>query len=73
MLNIRVASASHVRRYCVELTRRGGWEAWLEEDTTIRWREIHEDWHHVERTVAKMRREVEALIDRGWTLQSVTR
>ena len=72
MLNISVASAHHFRRYCVERTRRGGWEAWLEEDATIRWREIYQDWHRVERAVAKMRREVEALVDHGWTLQRVT-
>lgn len=72
MLTISVASANHLRHYCVERTWPGGWEAWLEEDATIRWREIHQDWHRVERTVAKMRREVEGLIDRGWTLQPVT-
>ncbi len=69
MLNISVASASHVRRYSVERNRRGGWEVSLEEDATVRWREIYEDWHRVERTIAKIRREVEALVDRGWTLQ----
>ena len=73
MYNISVASPDHVRRYCMELTRRGGWEVWLEEDKTTRWSENYEDWHRVERAVAKMRREVEGLLDSGWTLQSVTR
>ncbi|MEQ1911047.1 MAG: hypothetical protein ABMA15_19665 [Vicinamibacterales bacterium] len=69
MFDLSVASAHHVRHYCVTLAGDSGWEVTIEEDRAVQFRETLEDWHHVERSVARMRREVSELLDRGWQIQ----
>ena len=71
MFNLNLVSAGHIRHYSIVLAGAAGWEARLEEDRAVRWRETYEDWHRVERTLARLEREVEGLIEQGWTVQPV--
>jgi hypothetical protein len=71
MLDLSVVSANHVRHYCVALAGDAGWVLTIVEDKEICWRETHADWHRVERSVAKMWREVSDLLERGWRIQPV--
>lgn len=68
MFDPNVASAHHVRHYRVTLAGQFGWEVTIEEDQAVRVRETHEDWHHVERSLARIKREVSDLLDRGWRI-----
>jgi hypothetical protein len=72
MFNVDVVSADCVRRYSVALAGAAGWEVTLEENRSIRWRETHADWHRVERALARVRREVSDLLERGWTIRAVS-
>jgi len=73
MFDVNIVSAGHVRHYSVVLTREAGWEAKVEEDRAVCWRETYEDWHRVERTLARVRQEVSDLVGRGWTVQPASR
>ena len=68
MFDVNVVSAEHVRRYSIVLAGSAGWEARLEEDRSLCWRETCADWHRIERTLARFRREVSDLVDRGWMI-----
>jgi hypothetical protein len=69
MFDVNVVSAEHVRRYSIVLAESSGWEASLEEDRSLCWRETQADWHRMERTLARFRREVSELLDRGWRIE----
>ena len=71
MFDLNVASAHHVRHYSVTLAGEFGWEVTIEEDQAVRVHETHEDWHRVERSVARIKREVSELLDRGWRILPV--
>jgi hypothetical protein len=73
MFDVNVVSADRERHYCVAPVGAAGWEITVEEDRAIRWREIYDDWHRVERMVARLQREVSELLDRGWTIQPASR
>jgi hypothetical protein len=73
MLDLNLVSANCVRHYSVTLTGEAGWEAKTEEGTHVLWRETYEDWHRVERTVARLEREVSELLTNGWTIQAASR
>jgi len=69
MFDMNVICADRLRHYSISSAGDEGWEARLEEDRTVRWRETYDDWHRVERTLARMQREVSELLERGWTIQ----
>ena len=70
MFDVNVVSAGRVRHYSVSLAGDGGWEVTVEENRSMQWHETLADWHRVERTLARVRSEVDDLLDRGWTLQT---
>ena len=72
MLDVRLVSAEHVRRYSISLAGADGWDITLEEDRALRWKETWTDWHRVERARARVEREVKALLDLGWRLAPVS-
>lgn len=73
MFDLNLVSANRVRHYSIILAGAAGWEATLEEDRAVQWHETYEDWHRVERTLARVEREVSDLLDHGWTIQPVNR
>ena len=73
MFDVNLVSSTHERHYSVSLTGSSGWEARLEEDRSVSWRETHADWHRMERTLARVRREVSDLLERGWVIQPISR
>lgn len=70
MFDLNLASAGHVRHYTVVLAGEAGWEVRVEEDRAVRWSETYADWHRVERSLARLKREVSELLARGWTIQA---
>ncbi|MGC4082845.1 MAG: hypothetical protein QM736_12210 [Vicinamibacterales bacterium] len=70
MLDVNVVSAGRIRHYSVALHGIEGWEVTIEENRSLQWREVLEDWHRVERTLQRVRSEVEDLLEQGWTLQT---
>ncbi|MBS1817867.1 MAG: hypothetical protein JSU08_08065 [Acidobacteria bacterium] len=70
MFDVNLVTAGRVRHYSVALHRADGWELTIEENRTVRWREVVEDWHRVERRIERVRSEVEGLLEQGWTLQT---
>ena len=73
MFDLNVVSAGRVRHYSVALTGAAGWEVRIEEGRAVEWRETYEDWHRVERSLARVKREVSDLLAHGWTIQSASR
>lgn len=73
MFDLNLASAGHVRHYTVVRASESGWEVRVDEDRAVRWRETYEDWHRVERSLARLKREVSDLLARGWTIQPSSR
>jgi hypothetical protein len=73
MFDVNIASAGHVRHYSVVLAGAAGWEAKVEEDRAVCWRETYEDWHRVERTLARVQQEVSELVRSGWTIETASR
>jgi hypothetical protein len=66
MFDICLRLADHVRHYSVHPASPSGWEAKLEEDQELRQRDLYQDWHRVERAIARFEREVLELIASGW-------
>jgi hypothetical protein len=56
----------HVRRFSVTSAGQAGWEVRVEEDAAVVRRLCYTDWHRVERALDVMRREMQALVSRGW-------
>ena len=73
MFDVNVVSANSLRHYSIAPASAAGWEAKLEENHAVRWREIYEDWHRVERMLARMRQEVSELVEQGWTVLPANR
>jgi len=73
MFDLNLASAGHVRHYTVVLAGEAGWEVRVEEDRAVRSSDTYEDWHRVERSLARVKREVSELLARGWTIESASR
>lgn len=67
MFDVRIASKTRVLHYSAETREDIGWEVKVEEDCAVRQRKVYEDWHRVERSVARMEREVATLLRCGWT------
>lgn len=70
MLDVNLVSAGRTRHYSVVLADAGGWEVTVEENRSVQWHETLGDWHRVERTMTRLRHEVDDLLDQGWTLQA---
>lgn len=62
--------ADHVREYSVSARQGAGWEVKLEEDRTLKRHARYHDWHRVERTLVRFRREVADLTAQGWQIQA---
>jgi len=73
MFDVNVVSANRVRHYSVAPAAVAGWEVKLEENDAVRWREIYEDWHRVERRLDRMKQEVSDLVEQGWTILGANR
>ena len=73
MFDLNLASAGHVRHYTVVLAGEAGWEVRVEEDRAVRSSDTYEDWHRVERSLARVKREISELLARGWTIESASR
>ncbi len=69
MFSLNVVSEGRVRRYSITLAGSAGWEVKLEENTALCWREVYEDWHRVERSRARVQREISELLSHGWTIE----
>ncbi|MFN7914894.1 MAG: hypothetical protein U0Q55_06105 [Vicinamibacterales bacterium] len=69
MLDVNLVSAGRTRHYSVALAGGGGWEITIEENRSVQWHETLGDWHRVERTLTRLRHEVDDLLEQGWTLQ----
>jgi hypothetical protein len=61
----------HVRSFQVRLARAGGWEAWQQVDQQIVEQQRHTDWQRVEQTLARFAREIEDLLEQGWSETSI--
>ena len=72
MFDVNVVSENRVRHYSIGRATEVGWEAKLEENHSVRWKETYEDWHRVERTLTRMKQEVSDLLDQGWTLSTAS-
>lgn len=68
MFDLSLRFADHVRRYSVCAASPSGWEVRLEEDRELRLRTLYQDWHRVERVIARFEREVGHLTERGWQI-----
>ena len=68
MLDLSLQSAEHVRHYSVCAVSPSGWELRFEEDRELRDRSFYQDWHRIERAVARVEREVRQLVDSGWMI-----
>lgn len=68
MLDLSLQSAGHVRHYSVSAVSPSGWELRFEEDRELRQRSFYQDWHRVERAIAKIEREVGQLLESGWMI-----
>jgi hypothetical protein len=66
MYRLSLRSADHVRHYSIVSTGQSGWEVKLEEDETLRRRDLYQDWHRVERALALFELEVSELTAQGW-------
>lgn len=73
MFDLNLASAGHVRHYTVVLAGEAGWEVRVEEDRAVRRSKTYGDWHRVERSLARVKREVSELLAHGWTIQPASR
>lgn len=66
MLDLSLQFADHVRHYSIAPVSPSGWEMRFEEDRELRQRSFYQDWHRVERAVARVEREVRQLLESGW-------
>jgi hypothetical protein len=66
MFALRLRHADHVRRYTISFAGTAGWEVRLEEDSTLRRRDLYQDWHRVERAIALFEQEAVSLREQGW-------
>ena len=68
MFSVSIRCADHVRQYSVSPRPGDGWEVRLQEDAELRLCVTQRDWHRVERTVARMKVEIDALLADGWRI-----
>ena len=68
MFDLSLRCADHVRRYSICSAGTSGWDVKLEEDRTVRRRDLYQDWHRVARARALFEREASALTATGWSV-----
>jgi hypothetical protein len=66
MFSRELTRAGHTRNFVITSVRAEGWEVRVEEDSRVLRRNRYTDWHRVERALASIEREVEALTELGW-------
>lgn len=62
----RLHHDGHTRRFAIA-ERGGAWEVRAEEDSRLVRQAHYDDWHRVERALTRIRVEVRALEESGWT------
>jgi hypothetical protein len=65
LLATTLVRADHIRSFHVHPIP-AGWEAFKREDHRVVHQQRYTDWHRVERTLTRFRREIAALIEQGW-------
>jgi hypothetical protein len=70
MFSRQLILAGHTRSFVITSSHAEGWEMRVEEDSRVLRRTRYTDWHRVERALASLEREVEALTARGWRMTS---
>ena len=58
MFDKRLRHAEHIRHYSITSSEESGWEVRLEEDDTLRRHTYYQDWHRVERAMARFAKRV---------------
>jgi hypothetical protein len=58
--------ADHVRSFHIRPVPGAGWEAAEREDQRVLEQRSYTDWHRVEQTLARFRREIAHLREQGW-------
>jgi len=72
MFSIALQHDRHTREYAVTPSGGSGWELTLQEDHRTT-RQVHyTDWHRLERAVAVVGLEVDALTARGWRVAAAS-
>ena len=66
MFSRQLTHAGHTRCFVITSLQSEGWEVRVEEDSRVLRRSRYTDWHRVERAIASLEREVEALTAGGW-------
>jgi hypothetical protein len=65
MFSIRLQNADQTRTYSIASLNHAGWEVTLEREGELT-RRVYDDWHRVERALARFRLEVNQLREQGW-------
>ena len=68
MFSIVLRNAAATRRYSISSHADAGWEVTLEREGEAPHHVWYQDWHRVERTLARFRLEVSDLTERGWQI-----
>jgi hypothetical protein len=58
--------ADHSCSFQILAAHPAGWEATEQRDRDVIQQQHYEDWHRVERALARFRREIDELRDQGW-------
>ena len=66
LLAMTLVRAHHVRSFHIHPAPLDGWEASEREDHRVVQQQRYTDWHRVERTLTRFRREIAALLEEGW-------
>lgn len=66
MYSIALRHDEHTRNYHVTTSQSSGWELTLTEDLKPIRHVHYDDWHRVERALATLQLEVQALTAQGW-------
>lgn len=66
MFSKTLTQGDHTRSFSVRARREDGWELRIEQDSHVIRHTCYTDWHRVERALAAVRREVDALETQGW-------
>jgi hypothetical protein len=70
MFSRQLIFAGHTRSFIITSSLTEGWEMRVEEDSRVLRRTRYTDWHRVERALASLEREVDALTAGGWRMMS---
>ena len=68
MFSRHLTLGTRTRQFVITSLSADGWEVRVEEDSRVLRRSRYTDWHRVERALAAIEREVEALTEGGWRM-----